>query len=63
MGRFLNAILVTKVGGCKKVRSIFTNMQAPKKYNIHNNNAVNLSAKLTQTMCVNPDIVKFHWKS
>ena len=40
-----------------------TNMQAQKKYKIHNNNAVNPSAKLTQIMYLNPDIVQPHWKS
>ena len=34
-----------------------TNMQVQKKYNIHNKIPVNPSAKLTQTMCVNPYIV------
>ena len=36
-------------------------MQVQKKNNIHNNNPVNPSAKLTQIMCVNPDIVQPHW--
>ena len=40
-----------------------TNMQVQKKYKIHNNNPVNSSEKLTQTMCVNPYIVQPHWKS
>ena len=40
-----------------------TKIQLQKKYNIHNNNPVNTSAKLTQTMCVNPYIVKPQWKS
>ena len=39
-----------------------TNMQVQKKYNIHNNNPVKQSSKLTQTMCVNPGIVQPHWK-
>ena len=38
-------------------------MQVHKKYKIHNNNPVNSSEKLTQTMCVNPDTVQPHWKS
>ena len=33
-----------------------TKIQAQKNYNIHNNNPVNPSAKLTQIMCVNTDI-------
>ena len=40
-----------------------TKMQVQKKYNIHSNNPVNPSEQLTQTMCVNPDIVHTHWKS
>ena len=39
-----------------------TKMQVQKKYNIHNNNPVIPSAKLTQTMCVNTDIFQPHWK-
>ena len=39
-----------------------TNMQVQKNYNIHNNNPVHPSAKLTQTMCVNTDIFQPHWK-
>ena len=39
-----------------------TKMQVHKKYNIHNNNPVNTSAKLTQTMCVNLDIVQSYCK-
>ena len=38
-------------------------MQVQKEYNIHNNIAVNPSEKLTQSMCVNPDIVQTHWMS
>ena len=40
-----------------------TKMQLQKKLNIHNNNPINPSAKLTQTMCSNPYIVQYHWKS
>ena len=39
-----------------------TKMQVQKKYNIHNNNPVIPSAKLTQTMCVNTYIFQPLWK-
>ena len=40
-----------------------TKIQVQKKYNIHNNNPINPSAKLKQTMYVNPYIVQPHWNS
>ena len=40
-----------------------SNMQVQKQYKIHDNNTANPSAKLTETLCVNPYIVQPHWKS
>ena len=37
-------------------------MQVQKNYKIHNNNPVHPSAKLTQTICVNPYILQPQWK-
>ena len=39
-----------------------TKIQVQKMYKIHNNNPINPSAKLTQTICVNPYIVQPHWR-
>ena len=39
-----------------------TNIQVQKKYKVHNNNHVNPSAKITQTMCVIPYIVQTNCK-
>ena len=68
--KLLPYIYSSSIGSCIPVDSnqasvstkYTTKMQVQKKYNIHNNNTVIPSEKLTQTIYVNPDVVKHHWK-